>query len=84
MSGRQGLSLGRLALFSVGAAVAVLGLCVLLLNVLRPSPAVGLLIVAVGLIGAVAAMGAVSKTMVRRAVDGAEDREPGNPDDSTH
>ncbi|TWS19987.1 hypothetical protein FK529_07535 [Tsukamurella asaccharolytica] len=84
MSGRRGLSLGRLALFSLGAAVAVLGLAVLLLNLLRPSPAVGLLIVAVGLVGAVAAMGIVSNRIVGRAVADAEDREAGKPDDTTH
>ncbi|MBS4099742.1 hypothetical protein [Tsukamurella paurometabola] len=84
MSGRGGLSLGRLALFSVGAAVVVLGLCVILLNVLRPSPAVGLLIVAVGLVGAVAAMGVVSHRIVGRAVADSDDREPGKPDDTTH
>ncbi|CAM3576335.1 hypothetical protein ACXYTP_03670 [Tsukamurella ocularis] len=84
MSGRQGLSLGRLALFSVGAAVAVLGLCVLLLNVLRPGTGISLLIVAVGLFGAVAAMGVVSKAMVARAAADADDREPGKSDDTTH
>ncbi len=84
MTGRRGLSLGRLALFSVGAAVVVLGLCVLLLNLLRPSPAVGLLIVAVGLVGAVAAMGIVSHRIVGRAVADADDREPGKSDDATH
>lgn len=67
MTGRRGLSLGRLALFSLGAAVAVLAVTVLLLNVLRPGPAVGLLIVAIGLIGAVAAMGFVSTRIVGRA-----------------
>lgn len=72
MTGKGGLSLGRLALFSLGAAVAVLGAAVLLLTVLRPSPAVGLLIVAVGLVGAVAAMGFVSRRMVGRAVADAE------------
>lgn len=84
MSGKRGLSLGRLALFSVGAAVVVLGACVVLLNVLRPSPAIGLLIVAIGLVGAVAAMGIVSNRIVGRAVESSEDRERGNPDDTTH
>ncbi|RDB49326.1 hypothetical protein [Tsukamurella tyrosinosolvens] len=84
MSGKRGLSLGRLALFSLGAAVAVLGVAVLLLNVLRPSPAVGLLIVAVGLVGAVAAMGIVSNRIVGRAVGNQQDREPGKSDDTTH
>ncbi len=79
MSGKRELSLGRLALFSVGAAVAVLGLCAVLLNVLRPSPGVSLAIVAVGLVGAVAAMGIVSNRIVGRAVQDSEDREPGNP-----
>ena len=81
MSGRRGLSLGRLALFSLGAAVAVLGVTVLLLNLLRPGPAVGLLIVAIGLIGAVAAMGFVSTRIVGRA---AREQERGNPDDAGH
>lgn len=84
MSGRRGLSLGRLALFSLGAAVAVLAVVVILLNVLRPSPAVGLLIVAVGLVGAVAAMGIVSNRIVGRAVEDQQDREPGKSDDTTH
>ncbi|MCA0154963.1 hypothetical protein LB823_01995 [Tsukamurella sp. M9C] len=84
MSGRRGLSLGRLALFSLGAAVAVLAVVVILLNVLRPSPWVSLLIVAVGLVGAVAAMGIVSNRIVGRAVEDQQDREPGKSDDTTH
>ncbi|TWS24871.1 hypothetical protein FK268_06405 [Tsukamurella sputi] len=84
MSGGRGLSLGRLALFSLGAAVAVLGVAVLLLTVLRPSPAVSLLIVGLGLVGAVGAMGYVSNRIVGRAVAAPEDREPGKPDDTTH
>lgn len=84
MSDKRGLSLGRLAVFSVGAAVIVLALCVLILNLVRPGPAVGLLIVAVGLVGAIAAMGIVSKRIVARAVEDPEDREPGKPDDTTH
>ncbi len=83
MSGNRGLSLGRLALFSLGAAAAVLAAAVLLLNLLRPSPAIGLLIVAVGLVGAVAAMGFVSNRIVGRAAD-REQQERGNPDDTTH
>ena len=67
MTGKRDLSIGRLALFSMGSAVVVLGLATLLLNVLRPSPAVSLLIVGAGLVGAVAAMGLVSTRMVRRA-----------------
>lgn len=65
-SGR-GLSLGRLALFSLGAATLVLAAATVLLSVLRPSPAVSLVIVAIGIVGAVAAMGIVSTRMVHRA-----------------
>ena len=83
MSGDRGLSLGRLALFSLGAAVAVLGLAVLVLTVLRPGPGVGLAIVGVGIVGAVAAMGIVSKRIVGRAVQDSEDQ-PGKSDDTTH
>ncbi|WP_068982468.1 hypothetical protein [Tsukamurella pseudospumae] len=81
MTGKRGLSLGRLALFSLGAAVAVLAVAVVLLNVLRPSPAIGLLIVGLGLVGAVAAMGFVSNRIVGRAAAGRDDE---NPDDTTH
>ncbi|ADG78650.1 Integral membrane protein OS=Tsukamurella paurometabola (strain ATCC 8368 / DSM / CCUG 35730/ CIP 100753 / JCM 10117 / KCTC 9821 / NBRC 16120 / NCIMB 702349/ NCTC 13040) OX=521096 GN=Tpau_2038 PE=4 SV=1 [Tsukamurella paurometabola] len=70
MTGKRELSIGRLALFSMGAAVVVLGLVTLLLTVLRPSPWVGLLIVSAGLVAAVGAMGFVSTRMVRRATDG--------------
>ncbi|GAA1088814.1 hypothetical protein [Tsukamurella spumae] len=81
MTGKRGLSLGRLALFSLGAAVAVLALCVVLLNVLRPSPPIALLIVAAGLVGAVAAMGIVANRIVGRATAGQDDE---NRDDATH
>ncbi|GAB3126790.1 hypothetical protein GCM10027289_03280 [Tsukamurella serpentis] len=82
------LSLGKLALYSLGAAAAVLGAGVLLLAVLRPSPVISLVIVAVALVGAVAAIGIVSNRMVGRAMDdhdaGAERRERENPDSGTH
>ncbi|WP_019203059.1 hypothetical protein [Tsukamurella sp. 1534] len=81
MTGKRELSIGRLALFALGAAVLVLGAAALLVNVLRPGPAVGLLIVAVGLVGAVAAMGVVSKRMVAKATRGEDER---NADDATH
>ncbi|MET9326691.1 hypothetical protein [Tsukamurella sp. NPDC003166] len=81
MTGQRGLSLGRLALFSLGAAVAVLALSVVLLNVLRPSPPIALLIVAAGLVGAVAAMGVVSHRLVGRATAGQDDVDR---DDPTH
>ncbi|WP_181763067.1 hypothetical protein [Rhodococcus spelaei] len=75
--GRRELSLGRLALFSLGAAAAVLLLVTVLVAALRPSPVVGLVIVLVGVAGAVAAMGTVSTGMTRQAFD----EEPG--DEST-
>lgn len=81
MSGQRDLSLGRLALFSLGAAVAVLAVAVILLNVLHPSPAVGLLIVGVGLVGAIAAMGFVSRRIVGKAV---AEQDEENPEEHTH
>lgn len=84
--GKQGrdLSLGRLALYSMGSAVLVLAAATALLNVLRPGPAVSLLIVAVGLVGAVAAMGVVSTRIVKNAAGGGGRREQGEyRDDST-
>ncbi|MFD4180975.1 hypothetical protein [Rhodococcus sp. NPDC058514] len=68
--------MGRLALFSLGAAAAVLALATVALAVLKPGPALGLVIVLVGVAGAIAAMGLVSTRMTRRALD----RDEGDPD----
>lgn len=85
MSGKRELSLARLALFSLGAAVAVLAVVVVLLTVLRPGPGVGLLIVGVGLVGAVAAMGLVSSRIVGKAGrNGPVERDAESTDDDTH
>ncbi|AQA23590.1 hypothetical protein BTZ20_3307 [Rhodococcus sp. MTM3W5.2] len=73
---RRGLSMGRLALFSLGSAAAVLALATVLLAVLKPGPVVGLVIVLAGVAGAIAAMGLVSTRMTRRALDdSAEDEQ---------
>lgn len=68
MSAQRGdLSFGRLALFSLGAAAAVLLVTTVLIAVLTPGPAVGLIIGLVGVAAAIAAMGTVSTRMTRRA-----------------
>ncbi|MFC9788963.1 hypothetical protein [Rhodococcus sp. NPDC127528] len=69
---RRGFSYGRLALYSLGAAAAVLVVAAAAVAALRPSPVVGLVIVLVGVAGAIAAMGAVSTRMTRRAFDDAD------------
>ncbi|MGW0175897.1 hypothetical protein ACWDUM_18905 [Rhodococcus sp. NPDC003322] len=70
MSGQRGnLSFGKLALFSMGAAAAVLVLVTVVLAVLKPGPVVGLVIGLAGVAGAIAAMGVVSTRMTRRAFD---------------
>lgn len=58
-------SIARLALFSLGAAVTVLLLATLLIVLVQPTPGVGLVIGLVGVAGAIAAMGVVSRRMTR-------------------
>ncbi|MCJ0904303.1 hypothetical protein [Rhodococcus sp. ARC_M6] len=60
-------SIGRLALFSLGAAVAALAVTTLLIVLLQPSAGIGLSIGLVGVAAAIAAMGVVSKRMTRKA-----------------
>ncbi|MFI7167016.1 hypothetical protein ACIBM3_31640 [Rhodococcus erythropolis] len=66
-------SLARLALFSLGAAVAALAVATVVIVVLKPSPGVGLAIGLVGVVAAIAAMGVVSKRMTRKAFGDPED-----------
>jgi ABC-type branched-subunit amino acid transport system permease subunit len=76
---RENLSLGKLALYSLGAATAVLVLTATLIAVLEPGPVVGLVIGLGGVAGAIAAMGVVSTRMTRRAfgaTDGATETDP--------
>ena len=61
-------SLGRLALFSLGSAAAVLALVTVVIVVLKPSPGLSLTIALLGVVGAIAAMGIVSVRTTRRAV----------------
>ena len=60
-------SIARLALFSLGAAVAALAVTTVLIVLVRPSPGVGLVIGLLGVVAAIAAMGVVSKRMTRKA-----------------
>ena len=72
------LSIGKLAMAALGAAVAVLVVAVVLIGVLQPSAGVSLAIAAAGLVGAVVAMGVVSKRMTRRAYGNAPDPTQGS------
>nr|WP_051637681.1 hypothetical protein [Rhodococcus sp. UNC363MFTsu5.1] len=73
--------MGRLALFSLGSAAAVLALATVVLAVIEPGPVLGLLIVLAGVGGAILAMGLVSTRMTRRALDDSadEERSAGDP-----
>ncbi len=66
--GRRDISLGRIAVVSMCAAVAVLALSGLLVLLLRPTPGIGLAIAGAGLVGSVVAARAVSLRMVDRAI----------------
>lgn len=77
---RGALSFGKLALFSLGAATAVLLLTTILLAALQPGPVVGLVIGLVGVAAAIAAMGTVSTRMTRRAF-GDDEPHPGGSDE---
>ncbi|WP_072806389.1 hypothetical protein [Rhodococcoides yunnanense] len=67
MSDRE-FSFGRLALASLGSATLVLALTTLVVALVRPGPGWGLLIVAIGIAGAITAMGVVSTRMTRRGL----------------
>nr|WP_072751628.1 hypothetical protein [Rhodococcus maanshanensis] len=67
--------MGRLALFSLGSAAAVLALATVVLAILKPGPVLGLIIVLAGVGGAILAMGLASTRMTRRALDGSADDE---------
>ncbi|GAA4399852.1 hypothetical protein GCM10023147_37860 [Tsukamurella soli] len=62
------MSIGRLAVFSLGPAALVLVVAAVLVVTVRPGPVVALVIIAVGLVGSVAVMGFVSRRMVDRAL----------------
>ncbi|MGN5240499.1 MULTISPECIES: hypothetical protein [unclassified Rhodococcus (in: high G+C Gram-positive bacteria)] len=61
------LSLGKLAMSSLGAAAAVLLVAALVIVLLKPEPVIGLMVALVGVVGAIAVMGIVSKRMTRKA-----------------
>ncbi len=63
----RGLSIGKLAMASLGSAAAVLLVATLVIVVLRPAPVIGLIVALAGVVGAIVAMGIVSKRMTRKA-----------------
>ena len=65
MSERE-FSLGRLAFRALGAAVAVLAIATALIAAVQPSAGVALCIALAGVVGAIAAMAAVSTRMTRK------------------
>ena len=72
-------SLARLALFSLGAAVAVLAVTTVIVVLVDPTRVVGLVIGLIGVAAAIAAMGVVSKRMTRNACgDGDQVPTPGS------
>ncbi|MDF0529223.1 hypothetical protein P0W64_01310 [Tsukamurella sp. 8F] len=75
----RGLSLGRLAVFSLGAAALVLVAATALVWIIKPSQGVALTIVLLGLVGSVAAMGFVSRRMVARAIESDAEDEKRRP-----
>lgn len=68
-------SFARLAVFSLGSASAVLVATTVVVALVHPGPGWGLVIVAVGIAGAITAMGVVSTSMTRRGLGGGGDRE---------
>lgn len=72
MSEKQ-FSFGRLALASLGSATLVLVLTTAVIAIVQPGPGWGLLIVAIGVAGAITAMGVVSTRMTRRGLGPDED-----------
>lgn len=67
MSDKQ-FSFGRLALASLGSATLVLVLTTAVIAIVKPGAGWGLLIVAIGVAGAITAMGVVSTRMTRRGL----------------
>ena len=61
------LSIGKLAMSALGASAAVLLVATLVIVVLKPEPVIGLIVALVGVVGAIAVMGIVSKRMTRKA-----------------
>ena len=76
LDGSPGLSYAKLAFFSIGAATSVLLLTTVLLFVLKPSAGIGLGIVLVGVVAAIAAMGLVSTRITNKAFAEPESTEP--------
>ncbi|WP_016880080.1 MULTISPECIES: membrane protein [unclassified Rhodococcus (in: high G+C Gram-positive bacteria)] len=77
--GRGDLSIGRLAVYAMVAATAVLVLATAIILVIKPGPVLGLIVGLLGVAGAIAAMGFVSKRMTRNAYGpDPEDPEPGS------
>ncbi|MFC9554147.1 hypothetical protein ACFTWF_25280 [Rhodococcus sp. NPDC056960] len=74
--GRGDLSIGRLAVYAMGAATAVLVLATVIILVAKPGPVLGLIVGLLGVAGAIAAMGYVSKRMTRNAY-GPDREDPG-------
>ncbi len=68
MSGRP-LSIGRLAVFSLGPAALVLVVAAVAVVALKPGPGVALVIVLIALVGSIAVLGFVSSRMVNRAIE---------------
>jgi threonine dehydrogenase-like Zn-dependent dehydrogenase len=67
---RPEYSFARSALASLGAAALVLLLATVLVLALKPGPAVGLVVVLIGVAGAIGAMATVSRRMLRRSFGG--------------
>lgn len=61
------LSIGRLALYSMGAATAVLLATTVVILVWQPAPVPGLIVGLLGVVAAIVAMGYVSTRMTRKA-----------------
>ncbi|NKV02212.1 hypothetical protein GS902_09900 [Rhodococcus hoagii] len=72
------LSIARLALATMGTAATVLVVVALVVVLVQPGPVVGLGIALVGVVGAIAGMGVVSKRMTNRAY-GDRRRRPDQP-----
>ncbi|MHA4850370.1 hypothetical protein L1080_012570 [Rhodococcus sp. MSC1_016] len=77
--GSGDLSIGRLAVCALGAATVVLVIATTVILVVKPGPVVGLVVGLLGVAGAIASMGYVSKRMTRNAYGGdPQDPEPGS------
>ncbi|MCQ4119118.1 hypothetical protein [Rhodococcus tibetensis] len=77
--GRRDLSIGLLAVSALGAATVVLVIATTVILVVKPGPVLGLVVGLLGVAGAIASMGYVSKRMTRNAYgDDPPDPEPGS------